>query len=144
MALWHGYFGIENVNLSTAQRATLVSALKKLGSAPDDRQPAWLNHWRTRPDNQAVIYEALWNSSNISIQSVKNRLGVMFGVSPSLIDHSTQTQSFAGYTTQIATFGYGGTNYLRMAVFGGVSSTWIASRVECIGYIIANLSEWET
>jgi len=143
MMLWHGYFGIENLNLSDTQRATLVSDLKGLGVVPDRRQPCWLNHWKTRSDNQAVIYEALWNADNITIQAVKNRLGVIFDISPSLISHATQTQSFAGYATQIITFDYGGINYIRMAVFGGVSTAREISRQECVGYIIANVDEWE-
>jgi len=139
---WHGYIGVENVNLNPTQRATLVDALKALGPAAN-KQPARLCHWRTRLDNEAAIFEALFNEDNLTVDAFKQRLGAIFGVSPVTIGHTTVGQSFAGGTTPVVTFHRTGTDYIRFALFGGVGATWMQSGDECRGYLAANSAEWE-
>jgi len=142
MANWHGYLGIENLNLNDNQRQTLITELKALG--PDsDPQPARLCHWRTRLDGQAAIFEALFNENNLTIAKFKNRLGTIFGIDPATIDHATVTWHFAGGDTPVVTFSRGGTNYLRFALFGGTGATWMQSGNECRGYLAANRDDWE-
>jgi len=71
---WHGYFAVEDLNLSDAQRDTLVEVLKKLG--PDTHpQPACLNHWRTRLDGDAAIFEALFDGDMLTVDAFKDRPG---------------------------------------------------------------------
>jgi hypothetical protein len=138
----HLYLSIENVGLNTSQRATLVDALKALGPSSDP-QPARLNHWRTRLDNQAAIFEAAFNESVLTINAFKARLAAIFGVDPATIDHVTVNRSFADGTTPVATFSRAGTNYLRFALFGGISATWQKSGDECRGYLALYRDEWE-
>ena len=142
MTDWHGYYGIENISLNEAQKATLVQELRELGPSTNP-QPAYLCHWRTRLDNEAAIYEALFDEDNLTVAKFKQRLGAIFGVDPATIDHATVQRDFAGYGTPVVTFTRLGAEYLRMALFGGTGATWEESRRECIGYIIANISEWE-
>jgi len=85
--MWHGYFGVEDLNLSTAQRQVLIGELRSLGPASDP-QPARLCHWRTRLDGQAAIFEALFNENNLTVERFKQRLGSIFSVDPEDIEHS--------------------------------------------------------
>lgn len=143
MATWHGYFAVENINLNTTQRQTLIAELRALGPASDP-QPARLNHWRTRTDNEAAIFEALFNENALTIQTFKDRLGVIFGVDPSTIGHTVNQVTFDTLPTPVVVFSRSGTNYLRFAAFGGVGATWPDSGDECRAYIKANQGEWES
>lgn len=140
--LWRGYFGIENLNLTNPQRALLVNDLERLG--PDVHpQPAYLCHWRYRLDNDAAIYEALFDFDQLTIARTKARLGTIFGVSPATIASNLTNVSFAGLTTTVITFSRAGTDYLRMALFGGTGSDYNDSHEEVLGYLFANLDQWE-
>lgn len=143
--MWRGYFGIENIALNDSQRAELIAALRQLGPQSRRRvaQPAYLCHWRTRLDGDAAIFEALFDEENLTVQAFKNRLGAIFDVDPDTIDHSTTVAHFAYGDTPVVTFGRSGTDYLRMALFGGVEAGWVKSRAECLGYLAANIEEWE-
>jgi len=139
----HFYLGIENLNLNDTQRAILVAELRALGpSAEEETQPCRLNHWRTRTDGQAAIFEANFNEDALTVETFKKRLGAIFGVDPAVIDHATVTAHFAGGDTPIVTFSRNGTDYLKFALFGGVGATWNESRLECLGYLAANAAEW--
>jgi len=139
---WHGYFGIENLNLNASQRATLVEALRRLGPAHHNL-PCMLCHWRTRLDGEAAIFEALFDENNLTVEWFKERLVALFGVDPATIDHSLTTAHFAGGDTPVATFSRGGTDYLRMALFGGVGASWEESGDEARGYLAAHRDLWE-
>lgn len=140
MAAVHIYFGIENLNLTNAQRAELVSALHALGAANDSIQPAERNHWRIRPDNDAVIFEALFDESAISIDAVKAYLGTIFSVDPATIDNANQ-QTQVG---RMVTFSRAATDYLRMIAFGydGGWPSWKDSGDAARQYLAANAVEW--
>ena len=75
-----------------------IDELKALGPASDP-QPARLNHWCTRLDGEAAIFEALFNEDNLTIARFKQRLGNIFGVGPGTIDHSTN-QTLTGSQSQ--------------------------------------------
>lgn len=137
----HIYLGIENIDLNTSQKQTLVTELKALGPASDP-QPARLNHWRTRTDGEAVILEALFNENNLTVARFKQRLGAIFGIGPATINHSTIQRDFAGFGTPVVTFSRDGTDYLRFALFGGLGAAWMESGDECRGYLKANQDEW--
>ncbi len=140
--MWHGYLAIENLNLNSTQRQTFVDELRNLGPASDP-QPARLNHWRTRLDDEAVIFEALFNESNLTVAKFKQRLADIFGVDESTIDHSAQQQVFETLSTPIVTFSRAGTNYIRFAAFGGIGATWFESRLETLAYLKDNSDDWE-
>jgi len=141
----HIYFGIENLALNDAQRGLLIAALRALGPASHP-QPACLCHWRTRLDGQAAIFEALFDEDNITVQAFKARLGVIFGIDPATIGHSTNLVTFANRQSAVVTFSRGGTDYLRVVFFGYAGAdwpTWMDSGDECRAYLRANAAEWE-
>lgn len=141
--MWHGYFAVEDLNLNAGQRQVLVEQLEKLGPAGHP-SPAMRNHWRVRLDDKAVIFEALFKDSVLTVDSFRDRLAALFSVDPATIDSRLQNVTFKNRQTPIATFSRGGTDYLRFAAFGGVSATWMDSGDECRGYLAANRAEWES
>jgi len=146
MTTRHVYLGIENLNLNDAQRQTLVEALRALGPSSDP-QPARLCHWRTRLDNDAAIFEALFDEDNISVQAFKDRLGAIFSVDPATIDHSTNNTTWDTRASSVVTFSRNSTDYLRVVMFGYAGAdwpTWVQSGDECRAYLAANLAEWES
>jgi len=142
----HVYFGMLNVALTDPQKQQLVAALNGLG--PDsDPQPCHLNHRRIRPDNNAIIYEALFDQASISIDSVKTYLANIFGIAPTSVSHSVAFQTFSTIPTAVVTFTYNSIVRLRVAFFGkgnGAWPTWEQSRTETIAYIKANTVAWDT
>lgn len=145
MAQVHVYFGVENLNLNVAQRGALVDALEALGPA-NHPQPACRCHWRTRLDGDAGIYEALFDENDITVTKFKERLGTIFSVDPSTIDHAVSDTKFNALQTAVVTFSRGGVDYLRAAFFGfsgGAWPGWKQSGDECRAYLALNKAEWE-
>lgn len=140
---WRGYFGIESLALTDPQKTLLVAELEGLGPS-EHPQPAYLNHWRYRLDNQAAIYEALFDFGQLTIAKTKTRLGAIFGISPVTIGHTVTETDFAGLATLVITFSRTGTDYIRMALFGGLGSSYEDSHAEVLGYLFANLDQWQT
>ena len=140
---WHGYFAIEDVGLNATQRQTLIDALKALGPKTA-RQPAYLCHWRVRLDGQAAIFEAAFDEDNLTVETFKARLGAIFGVDWETIGHEVQSITLAERPTPVITFSRNGTDYLRMALFGGPGATWAESGDECRAYLAAHRDEWES
>ena len=140
--MWHGYFAIEDLNLTDNQRDTLIAVLRNLGPASHP-SPACLNHWRTRLDGDAAIFEALFNEAMLTVQAFKDRLGAIFDVDPATIDHALTLHHFGDGDTPVAVFSRAGTDYLRMALFGGPDSTWQESGDECRAYLSLYLDQWE-
>lgn len=144
MALLHCYFGIENLGLTNAQRATLVTGLAGLGATPDASHPELLNHRRIRPDNDAVIFEALFDDVTLTVAAFKDRLAAIFGIAASQISHSVTAPSFAvGTSSSVVVFNRpAGTQRLRLCLFGGVATTYGDSLAEARGYLVANAAAW--
>lgn len=141
MSNWRGYFGIENINLNSSQRAILITELRDLGPS-NHLQPAYFCHWRSRLDNDAAIFEAQFNEDNLTLEKFKQRLGSIFGVDPDTIDHASIQRDYAGYGTPVVMFSRGGIDYLRMALFGGTAATWEESKQEALGYLSTNRGKW--
>jgi hypothetical protein len=140
----HVYFGIENLALDDTQRATLIDALRALGPS-NHPSPAFLCHWRTRPDGKAAIFEALFDEDTITIDAFKNRLGAISSIDPATIDHAINRATFAVTETAIVTFSRGGSDYLRVAFCGYDGSTWPSweqPRAECLAYLALYAAQW--
>lgn len=138
------YFGVENLALGAAQRAALVQALRALGPGSSP-YPAHLCHWITRPDGDAAIFEARFDSDTITIAAFKARLGAIFGVDPATITHATNLVTFAALPTAVVTFSRTGTDYLRVAFFGYIGDvwpSWLASGAEARAYLVAHADDW--
>lgn len=144
MADWHGYIGIEDINLNQAQRQELWEVLKARGQANDGPLPQLRNHWRFSLDVTKGIFEALFDEGQLTIGQFKSWLGAIFGVDPATIDHEVTNQVFDILQTPIVTFSRNATDYIRFVAFGGVGATWAESRTETVAYLISNAGEWET
>ena len=136
-AMSRKYFGIESLNLTTAQRNTLVDALRQMGANNQHPNPAYRNHWRVRLDNLAVIFEADWNVEDWTVEQVKQRLATIFGVSVSLVTHSVAQTVYGPVVTFTRT-----TDRLRVVVFGGVDATYKESQAAALAYLAANAEAW--
>lgn len=138
----HNYWGIENLNLTAPQKATLVANLQALGQRngglPHERM-----QFRPRPDGDAVIFEATFDDANLTIAQMKSWLASIFGVAVGTISHNVATPTFAARPSPTVTFIHGGQNKLRSVAFGGVDATWEQSRVEAVAYLAANAAAWE-
>lgn len=146
MAIVHVYFAIEDLALNAAQRQTLITALRALGPQSDP-SPARLNHWRTRGDGRAAIFEAAFNEASLTVAAFKARLAGLFGVDVTTIAHAVNTVRLGGHDTAVLTLSRGGTDYLRMAFFaydGGMTwPTWAQSRESALAYLAANAADWD-
>lgn len=140
--MWHGYIGLENLNLNAAQRTQLYDEIRQLGPSFNP-SPAKLLHERLRLDGDAGIWEALFNENKLTVQAIKAWLANIFGIQPDDITVTTVTQSFANGETSVTTYSYGATNYVRSAPFNGLGCEWCTSGDECRGYFSLYQSEWE-
>lgn len=140
MADLHVYIGIENLALTNPQRATLVQGIQALGANNASFNPALRNHWRIRLDNDAAIFEALFDSDTISIQATKNRLAAIFEVDPATITTNTQAIAYG----LLITYTRNSTNYLRLLLFGwnGEFPTYAESHAAVLAYLSANAAAW--
>jgi len=139
---FHGYFAVENLALNDSQRDTRVQGLRSLGPTTRAR-PAQLCHWRTRLDGQAAIFEALFEDEVLTVEWWKVKLGALFDINHTTIDHAIASYDWGGQQTPVVTFSWGGTPYVRVALFGGTGATWQESGDACRAYLAANIDEWE-
>ena len=131
------YYGIESLNLTTAQRQTRVDALQQLG-ANTHPNPSHRNHWRVRLNNLAVIFEAEFNDEDWTVSAIRTQLANIFGVNVSQVTVTT-TSSAYGPLVMLA---YNSSNRLRMTAFGGLLAIWTESHALALDYLMANLAEW--
>lgn len=139
MTRWHGYVGMENLALNNAQRSLLVQELQALGPT-NETQPARINHWRIRNDNDAAIFEANFLESNLTVAKVKGWLADIFSVDAADVGHGTQVTQYG----PMVTYNYPdpGTDYIRILAFAGVGSTWEESRQKAVLYLRNNAAAW--
>lgn len=136
----HVYLGIENVALTNAQRNTLVSQLQQLGTANTDGNPSHRNHWRVRPDNQAVLFEAVFDENTVTIAAIAQRLADIFGIAVGSIATATQQTQYG----LLVTYSRGGTPRLRSIAFG-YNNGWPAysiSQAAALQYLADNAAAW--
>jgi hypothetical protein len=142
MTNWHGYFGIENIDLNNAQRSLLVTEIQALGISPQDESPAKRHHWRFRLDNDAAIFEALYNADNITVEKFKSFLVDIFSVDVGDIGNVNTTFTWDTRISNIITLDLLGVDKLRVAIFGGLGANWVQSGNEARAYIIDNDADW--
>ena len=119
--------------LTSAEKQALSNLLDNMEPSS---QPFKINHWRVRPDGNAVI---LVGDLNITANNVKSFLANMFNVAFADISYSTNKVTLVELETPIATYAYGGQNYVRFAVFGGVDASHEEAGKEVREYI----KDWE-
>lgn len=142
MSLQWSYFGIENIALTAGQRATLIAALQAIGPASDS-QPSHIHHWRVRLDNDAVIFEAAYDSSELTVAAFKQYLATTFGVAVGQITSAASSATFDTLPSTVLTFSYQATARMRAVLFGGVSASHAESRDEAAAYLASNSAAWD-
>ncbi len=137
----HLYFGLENIALTAPQKATLITALASLGPLSDP-QPCNRNHRRVRTDQDAVIFEALFQDSDLTTLALRQYLANVFGVALANVTAGTTSQTFLTVPSPIITLTYQAAAKMRAVLFGGVGATWQQSRAEAAAYLAANAAAW--
>ena len=134
------YFYIENLALTAPQLNTLVTQLKALGQRNADPCPRYRNHWRIRPDNQAAIFEAVWDDADLTALNVRNRLAAIFSVSQASVTYATQSTAYG----PLLTFTYSAVDRLRLGVFAGPAATYQQSQDEAKHFLADYAAGWES
>lgn len=143
MSDWHGYLLIENLGLNNNQRTTLINEIRQLGPRVHP-SPACLNHWRTRLDNQAAIFEALFDTNHLTIQAMKRRLANIFNVLEEDITHTYEEISYSpGNKSDKVELYYKGNEKIRFILFGTMTGTYEQSWYEVMGYLKLNEATWQ-
>jgi len=141
MANWHGYLGIEDLDLTVEQRETLIDWFKTFGQAENSPFPNFRLQTRKRLDNKAVIFEAVFKEDWLSVDFVTNKLAQVFGVDPATI---TTTTVQSPYGPAVTFSRPAASARLRMLLFAGVNSDWESSRLATVSYLSANQNDWES
>lgn len=139
MSIRRLYFGVENISLTTPQKGTLVSALQALGPA-GDAMPSHINHWRVRLDNDALIFEALFDDALLTVAAITTRLATIFGVPAAQITSVVTTPAVG----MVAVFSYQAVQKMRLVLFGGASATYQDSGDAARAYLASNAAAWES
>lgn len=137
----HLYLGLENLALTDPQKLLIVDQLKTLGQR-NSGLPHVRNHWRVRPDNDALIFEAVWDDANLTALQMRTWLAGIFGVALAQVTSNLTTPTFSVRQSQVLTFTYQSVARLRSVAFGGVSATREQSRIEALAYLTANAGAW--
>jgi hypothetical protein len=123
---WHGYVLIlKPAALSLADwRTSALAMAQYLGKLDDDPSPSLRMHTRIRPDNQAVILEAMFDDDDLDIsQMTRGIVAIIY------------TALEGAYTRQA----------IRTALTNNVTiwrGTWQESRIQAIAYLKSNASAW--
>lgn len=144
---WHGYFVLERLNIGAGNWASLKAMFDDMGTH-DSVFPCYNTHLRTRLDGDAVLYESLFDTEEVSIAAFKQLLADVFGVPIEDIHDTKSSASYAGGETTIWRFWYpdtaAGHDRFLTERFGNGGSAWGESGDECRGYLALHNSEWET
>lgn len=146
MATWRGYWALEDLNLTGGQRQTLRNGILQYyqdNQAPTNL-PHEMLHWRLSNDGTKAIFEAKFDEDHLTPSRFKAFLGNVFSIDPETINHTNSSITLDKYNTPVVTFSRGGTNYIRVALFGGVGGTWEVSHEPVQAYLNANRGEWDT
>lgn len=140
--MWHGYFIVERGSIGSGNWTALRGLFEAMGTQ-DSSFPCYNNHRRTRLDDDAVLYESLFDPNEVSIQSFKQLLADEFGVPVSSIEHTTDVISYGDYETTVWEFLYNAIVRFTVRRFGQ-GGTWRESGDECRGYLALYQAAWES
>lgn len=143
--MWHGYFGLEDLNLTAPQRQTLRDAIRQFfaDNQVPTGQPAQILQIRMSLNGRKVIFEALFDEQFLTVDRFKTFLANTFGVAVGQIANVNSTLDLGGKDSPLITFSRSGTNYIRVVLFGGVGASYEESRVACLAYLNSARAEWD-
>ncbi len=125
---WHGYIGLEDINLGATRFNQLLDIAYSQGRKKD-AQPCRITHGRSVSATRHIL-EAMFRYGELSAQHTKNWLGAVLDVDAVTIDDAGNDDTI--------TFSQGGVDYLKLYLFGGLDSAWMQSGDECR----ARLATW--
>lgn len=140
---WHGYIVIERNTLGDGNWDALVAVFDNMGNLTGSF-PQYCTQKRASLDGNAVIYESAFNPSEVSVDEFKQFLADEFSVDVADIEDTQSVVSYGDYDTAVWVFAYpiSGDDRFTVRRFGR-GETWGISRNECIGYLSANIEDWE-
>lgn len=141
----HGYFGVQRLDVGQTTWETFLQVLWDMAVSPDDVSPAKRPHTRTSLDETKVIYEGLYDETDLTVTGLKQLLADVFGVDVGDIDHTINFITTGGYTSKYITLIYNAINRVRFGLFGFETAwpTWDTSRCAARAYWMANKEDWE-
>lgn len=143
MASQHQYFLVERQNIGDANWNALVGLFEAMGTS-NSTFPAYNNHWRTRLDGSAVIYESNFDSAEVSIPAFKQLLADEFNVDASAIASTIGSASYSiSGSTRTWQIDYNAVNRFKIERLGGGGASWEQSRVETLGLLSGASVAWE-
>lgn len=118
---WHGYILISHIppGWTVEQRDQAWGVMRGLGSQSNSN-PAKINHSRLSLDNDALIIEAEFSETEITVNAVANAIGAALGINPAAAKNATEYTVFAE------------------------GESWENSREAAALYIAANYADWDT
>jgi hypothetical protein len=137
MAKRHFYFIFENLNLSSDGWNELIDRFKQRGSK-NSPQPAKRNHQRLRLDDQAILFEALFNEQAVNENAVEGQLASILQIPPPRIDRTIVEDG-----DKVVTYQVDGVDSLIHTVLAGEGASWDESRLSTLDYLSLNRTEWE-
>jgi hypothetical protein len=133
-----GYFYIENLGLNAQQKQTLVAYLHGLGLWNDADNPRDRNHWAVRPDGEALIFEAVFDTDHLTVDSLRTRLANIFNVSENLLGVSTSQNKYG----DLVVFRYNNVDRLRLGVFAGRQAGYQESQLAASQFKVDFAGQW--
>jgi len=134
----HLYFYVQDLGLTTAQRATVVQQLAALQANPNDPQLCRRNHWRVNLAGDAVLFETALDTTHLTPASIKARLVALFGVAANTVTYATTQSVYGPYVT----YSHNGTPKLRLGIFSGPDASWRESWEAATAYVAADAAAW--
>lgn len=132
---------VEDLGLTAAHRATLLTALRNLGAASN--LPHTRNHSRARLDQQAALICANFRDDDVDTASFVSRLAALYGVSAGNISATITSATYGARPSIAYTFAYNHTPRLRVTLLGGATATYQQSAAEAVAYVLAHAAAWE-
>ena len=143
MTDWHGYFLIDNQLLTDGQKVSLFSTMRGLGASAG-AMPAYVRHWRTSLNGSITLVEAVFDDDNLVTDNLREILADVIVARGDDIVSSSSTVSYGGVNqSDIISLDYGAGTQVKVTFFGTLTERWLASKDECVSYLIQNIGRWE-
>lgn len=137
MATWHGYIALANINLDATQRTAFRNALIAYFQANQVTTsiPAETFHYVLSSDGTKDVFEALYDTDNLTLDTFKTLLAGVLGVDAGDVNDALATVFMDSQSTPEITLLIGVTDYIRYAFVSGVGSEWGGSRTGAVAFL---------
>ncbi len=126
--MWHGYFLASKPTAITADEwATLKILFHTIGADDASQLPARRLQWRESLDGSAVIIEAVFDETRLSVADTTHLCKEISTAIGARLSASQVRTAFAS----------------KVSFFGGVGADWDESREACAAYLVTNRTTWE-